>query len=301
MSFRLAYYGTPGLSARYLEAIVSAGHDVRYVVTRPPKRRGRGSAVLASPVGEVAADLGIITVFSISEAEMLSDAEPVDVSVVVAYGRIIPPQLLDKNLFLNIHYSLLPKFRGAAPMERAILAGDEVSGVALMKMEEGLDTGPVFETLEMPIGSLSLQQVSDGLTELGIELLLSWLSRDDIFTVEPLPQAGEATYANKIASVEYRIEPSMTTGDALGRVRLGRGFVEVGGKRVIIEDATRGPVGESADGREPGAIVRMAGGKWGIILQDGLLEVSRVRPEGKSTMDFSSFMNGIRSDQAAIV
>ena len=139
---RLAYLGTPDLAVPPLRALVAAGHDVALCVTRPDRRRGRGGDTTPSPVKAAAGELGIAV------SHDMDDLIParVELAVVVAFGRIIPARLLEQLLMVNLHFSLLPRWRGAAPVERAILAGDRETGVCLMKVEAGLDTGPVYAT-----------------------------------------------------------------------------------------------------------------------------------------------------------
>ncbi len=287
---RLAFYGTPELSAVYLSALIEAGYDVRYVVTRPDKRRGRGAGLMPSPVKRVASEMGIEVLTSLMEASEKAETVPVDVSVVVAYGRIIPKELLQKSLFLNIHYSLLPRFRGAAPMERAILAGDKKSGVCLMAMDYGLDTGDVYEERVFEMENKSLEEVSRGMTEVGVELLLDWLKDAKIMEVAPKKQSGDASYASKIDPSEYRIEIFGTAELALRRVRLGRGYLLLSGKKVIVARASLAP----GTAFEPGSVVEVSGGSYGIAFADGILLVDLVKPEGKQLMEFASFLRGIR-------
>ncbi len=139
---RLAYLGTPEMAVPPLRALAVAGHDVALCVTRPDRRRGRGGRVTPSPVRAAATELGIRVT---DDMDAVADVGA-DLAVVVAYGRIIPARLLEHLLMVNLHFSLLPRWRGAAPVERAILAGDTETGVCLMKVDEGLDTGPVYAT-----------------------------------------------------------------------------------------------------------------------------------------------------------
>ncbi len=143
---RLAYLGTPQMAVPPLRALVEAGHEVVLCVTRPDRRRGRGGATTPSPVKAAAIDLGVPVSHELLEVATAG----VELAVVVAYGRIIPSALLTQIPMLNVHFSLLPRWRGAAPLERAILAGDAETGVCLMKIEEGLDTGPVYARRARP-------------------------------------------------------------------------------------------------------------------------------------------------------
>jgi len=144
---RLAYLGTPAMAVPPLQALARAGHDVVLCVTRPDKRRGRGGQTTPSPVKEAAIGLGIPVSHDLGDLS----GSAAELAVVVAYGRIIPAALLDELPMVNLHFSLLPRWRGAAPVERAILAGDRETGVCLMKVEEGLDSGPVYAVRTVPV------------------------------------------------------------------------------------------------------------------------------------------------------
>ena len=144
---RLAYLGTPDMAVPPLRALVEAGHDIALCVTRPDRRRGRGGATTPSPVKAAATELGLAVTHDMDDLTTAG----VELAVVVAYGRIIPARLLAQVPMVNLHFSLLPRWRGAAPVERAILAGDRETGVCLMKVEEGLDTGPVYAVRTVPL------------------------------------------------------------------------------------------------------------------------------------------------------
>ena len=144
---RLVFLGTPAASVPFLEALAAAGFDVALVITQPDKRRGRRAAPTPSPVKAAAQSLGIPVSTEVDDA---LDADA-DLGVVVAFGQIIKPHVLDRLAMVNVHFSLLPRWRGAAPVERAILAGDQTTGVCLMEVAEGLDTGRVYRRVEVPI------------------------------------------------------------------------------------------------------------------------------------------------------
>ena len=169
----LVFLGTPEVAAGTLRALVGAGHDVRLVVTRPDTRRGRGSGHSPSPVKQAAEALGLAVSHRPGDV-MGSGAE---LGVVVAYGRLIRPEVLAVVPMLNVHFSLLPRWRGAAPVERAILAGDAETGACLMALEEGLDTGPVYDRAVTPIGEdETADDLRRRLGEIGNQLLLARLS-----------------------------------------------------------------------------------------------------------------------------
>src|SRR3954453_22605667 len=166
---RLAYLGTPAASVPPLRALAAAGHEIAIVVTQPDKRRGRGGALIPSPVAAAAEELGLPVSHKVDD---VLDAG-VELGVVVAFGRLIKPHVLDRVPMVNVHFSLLPRWRGAAPVERAILAGDTETGVCLMGLEEGLDTGPVDECVRVPIGpEETVDELRDHLVAAGTELVV---------------------------------------------------------------------------------------------------------------------------------
>ena len=207
---RLAFLGTPEVAAGTLRALVAAGHDVRLVVTRPDARRGRGADVSPSPVKQVAEQLGLLVTHKPADV-VPSGAE---LGVVVAYGRLVKPDVLAAVPMVNVHFSLLPRWRGAAPVERAILAGDRETGVCLMELEEGLDTGPVYARAATPIGpDETADELRRRLGEIGTELLLKNLA---VGLAAPQPQIGEPTYAAKISTDEMRLDFDQVQGDRVG-------------------------------------------------------------------------------------
>jgi methionyl-tRNA formyltransferase len=186
---RLVFLGTPAFAAEPLRALVDAGHEVALVVSQPDKRRGRGGKLVPSPVKQAALDLGLPVADRVDDT---LDAGA-DLGVVAAFGRLIKPHVLERLPMVNLHFSLLPRWRGAAPVERAILAGDERTGVDLMVVEEGLDTGGIYDRAEVDIGpDETADELRARLAALGSSLLLRNLA-DGLGT--PRPQEGEPTYA----------------------------------------------------------------------------------------------------------
>src|SRR3982751_1820394 len=206
---RIVFMGSPEFAVPSLNALIEAGHDVVAAYARPPRPAGRGKAERKTAVQERAEALGIEvrtprTLRSEEEKERFR-ALDADLAVVAAYGLILPKTILEapKAGCVNVHASLLPRWRGAAPIQRAILAGDEISGVTIMKMEEGLDTGPMLHRLTLDIRGKNAEQVTDELANLGARTLLEWLGNPT--PPEPQPIAG-ATYASKIDKNEARID-----------------------------------------------------------------------------------------------
>ena len=257
----VVFLGTPAVAETTLRALCSAGVPVPLVVTAPDKRRGRGNAIQPSPVKAAALELGLAVTDDPNDVL----AVEADLGVVVAYGRIIRPPLLAKLPMVNLHFSLLPRWRGAAPVERAILAGDERTGVCLMAVSEGLDEGGVYARAETRIGDKTLDQLRDELVGLGDQLLLAAL-RDGLGV--PEPQIGAAVYAHKLTVEDRHIDWDATPEQILRVIRLGDAWTTFRDKRIKMIDACLGESGEVAP--------------------------VTVQPEGKGPMAFDSWRNGTR-------
>ena len=263
-----------------LHGLVQHGHDVQLVVTQADKRRGRGSSTTPSPVKAAALDLGLPVTHTVDDV-LATDAE---LGVVVAFGRLIKPHVLERIPMVNLHFSLLPRWRGAAPVERAILAGDAETGVCLMQLEEGLDTGPVYAVERTPIGEEETAgELRERLVDIGTRLLLDQLSAG---LGEPTPQSGEATYADKLTPEDFHLDWSRPAVDLHRRVRAGRAWTTFRGKRLIVTRARA--VDSAAAPTPPGAVA-------GIVVGcgDGRgLELVEVQPEGKPAMAATAWRNG---------
>jgi methionyl-tRNA formyltransferase len=285
---RVAFLGSPEAAVPCLQALVDAGHDVALVVTGPDKRRGRGSTTSATPVKQLALQHGIDATEQPDDI-LRSGAE---LGVVVAYGRLVRPPLLGCLLFVNIHFSLLPRWRGAAPVERAILAGDERTGVCLMQLEEGLDTGPVYACADTAIlPGATADSLRQQLAVLGAELLVSRLSGGIASLGTPVPQAGEPTYAAKITAQDLHID---WTGSALAierQVRVGKAWTTLRGSRVIIWAAVAVP--ERPVTPAPGTVVDGC-----VATGDGWLRLDRVQPEGRAQQAAADWLRGARMTAA---
>jgi len=267
---RLAFLGTPAMAVPPLRALVEAGFEVALVVSQPDRRRGRGSGLQPSPVKAAALELGLPVT---DRVEDVVDAG-VDLGVVVAFGRIIKRPVLEAVPMVNLHFSLLPRWRGAAPVERAILAGDERTGVDLMVVEEGLDTGGVYRRVEVEIGAdETADELRARLVEAGTELLVTTLA-DGLPT--PTPQAGEPTYAAKIDPAELQIDWTRPALDVHRLVRIGGAWTTVAGRRLKVWRTAVPPRGEGP--------VAPAG--------DGPVELLEVQPEGKPRLAATAWVNG---------
>jgi methionyl-tRNA formyltransferase len=281
---RLVYLGTPDVAVTPLLALHGAGHDIRLVVSQPDRRRGRGGALSPSPVKAAALDLAIPVTDRIDD---VIDAGA-ELGVVVAYGRLIRPNVLAAVPMINVHFSLLPRWRGAAPVERAILAGDTVTGVCVMDVAEGLDTGDVYAAAEVPIGdTTTADQLRARLVDVGTRLLLDVVDGD---LATAVPQSGETTYADKIAAEEWRLDWSLPAVSLHRWVRAGHAWTTFRDKRLGVLGARLGqldgstqPAGTLVDG--PIGVVRTGA---------GTLQLVSVQPEGRAAMAWNDFANGAR-------
>jgi methionyl-tRNA formyltransferase len=208
---RVVFMGTPEFAVPTLAALHEAGHEVLAVYTQPPRPAGRGKSERKSPVHLAAEHLGIEVRHPLSLRDLDAQADflahEAELAVVVAYGLILPRPILDgpRRGCLNVHASLLPRWRGAAPIQRSILAGDSMTGVTIMRMEEGLDTGPMLATARVPVEDKTSGELHAELAEIGARLLIETVAQLDVLKPEPQPELG-ATYAAKIDMAEARID-----------------------------------------------------------------------------------------------
>ena len=227
----VVYFGTPDVAVPPLQALRRAGHDVALVVTRPPKRRGRRQAPAPSPVAAAAADLGLAVTSDLSDALHVE----ADLGVVVAYGEHIPDEVLERRRTVNLHFSLLPRWRGAAPVERAILAGDTEIGVCLMDVASEIDAGAVYRRQSTAIRpDESADELRARLCEMGVELLLDAMSEG---FGDPAPQSGETTWADKISPSERRIDWTEPAEQVHRLVRVGGAWTTFRGRRLKVLEA----------------------------------------------------------------
>lgn len=277
---RLVYMGTPALAVPPLLALHQSGYDIALVVTRPDAKRGRGGGTTPSPVKKAALQLGLPVSHDVDDALGVG----ADLGVVVAFGQFITSHVLDELAMVNMHFSLLPRWRGAAPVERAILAGDEVTGVCIMVLAEELDVGDVYSRATVPIGpDVTLEELRDELVEVGTQLLLETL---DGGLGAPEPQAGEVVWAHKIDNDELRIDWHQPAVQIHRVVRLGNAWTTVGGRRLKVWSARPGDPGRDlAPGQVQGTSVGTG---------DGILELIEVQPEGKPRRDAAEWSNGAR-------
>jgi methionyl-tRNA formyltransferase len=240
---RIAFMGTPDFAVPTLEALLGAGHDVVAVYSQPPRPAGRGKKLQPSPVQAraEAAGIEVRTPLSLRDAEEQTRfrALDLDAAVVAAYGLILPQPILGapRHGCLNVHGSLLPRWRGAAPIQRAILAGDAMTGITIMGMERGLDTGPMFLMRETSVDRKTAGELTEELARVGAEMMAEVLARLPSLTPTPQPDEG-VTYASKIEKQEARLDFSGSAKQAERQVRafnpVPGAFFEVAGERVKL-------------------------------------------------------------------
>ena len=266
---KLVYLGTPEMAVPPLRALAESGHEIVLVVTRADKRRGRGSGTSPSPVKAAAIELGVPVSHAVDDVLVAVERDGAELGVVVAFGQIIRPHVLEVIPMVNLHFSLLPRWRGAAPVERALLAGDEVTGVCVMALEEGLDTGGIFARREVPIGAeTTAADLREVLVEVGTELLVDTLARPlEDWIDDPEPQVGEPVYAKKFAASDFEIDWAQPVEEIHRLIRIGGAWTTFRGKRLKVHEAR---------------------------LVDGKLVPVTVQPEGKPAMPFDDWRRGAR-------
>jgi len=288
---RIVFMGSPDFAVPSLDALVGAGHDIVAAYCQPPRPAGRGKAERKTAVHLAAEELGIAVrtprTLRTAEAQGEFAALGADLAVVAAYGLILPLAILEapKGGCINVHASLLPRWRGAAPIQRAILAGDERTGVTIMRMDEGLDTGPILLQRELLIGDRNAGQVTEELAKLGAAALLEWIEHP---TAPEAQSEAATTYAAKVDKAEARLDWSQSAQQVVRQVRAfapapGAWF-EANGERVKLLDA----------------MVDDAGGAPGTVLDDelaiacgsGAIRPLNVQRAGRGAMSPAELLRG---------
>lgn len=299
---RIIYMGTPDFAVPTLEKLVEAGHKVVAVYSQPPRPAGRGKALRPTPVHATAEAMGleVRTPVSLKNAEIQAAfaALDADVAVVAAYGLILPKAILTapKVGCLNVHASLLPRWRGAAPIQRAILAGDNVTGVTIMDMEAGLDTGPMRAKHVTPIEDKTAGQLTAELAEAGADLMVEVL--EDLATQPPIPQPEEGiTYAAKIDKAEARIDFTRDAHTVERQIRafnpVPGAFFEYRGERFRVHAAHV----EHASGR-PGTLVD---GSLLIACGKDAIRPTLIQRAGKAAMSAGELLRGYEMAEGTAV
>jgi methionyl-tRNA formyltransferase len=302
MAMRIIFMGSPDFAVPTLEALVDAGHEVVAAYTQPPRPAGRGKGERPTPVEMRAHELGIEVRSPRSlrgEADQQAFAEmEADVAVVAAYGLILPQAILDAPMLgcLNVHGSLLPRWRGAAPVQRAIMAGDECTGITIMQMEAGLDTGPMMLKRAVEIESKNAGQLTEELAKIGATMMVEVLA--DLPKFEPIPQPEDGvTYASKISKEEARIDWSRPAVELVRHVQglapFPGAWFEVNGERIKLLAA------EKAGGRgEPGEVLD---DRLEIACGNGALRPTLVQRAGKGAMTPDELLRGFAIAEGTIL
>ncbi len=298
---RLAFMGTPEFAVKALAELVASGHDIVCVYSQPPAPKGRGQVLSPSPVHAFAEGLGleVRTPKSMKAEDAIAEFEALDIDacIVVAYGQILKKAVLDHPRLgcFNLHASLLPRWRGAAPIQRAVMAGDRFTGVEVMRMSEGLDEGPIILTGRVEISDDDTAgSVHDKLAALGASLLPTALAAIERGGAVEQEQTGEPTYAKKITPEEARIDWTRPARELDWHIR---GLSPFPGAWTTM-DAGKGPqrlkvlmsrLSDEHSGEVPGTLLL---GGMKIATGDGVVELVRVQREGKAAQDAFEFLNG---------
>ncbi len=304
MTLRLAFMGTPDFAVPTLAELIAQGHDIAAVYSQPPRPKGRGMALEPGPVHKFAAGAGLAVRTPLSlkgEAEQAEFAAlNIDAAIVVAYGLLLPKPILDAPALgcFNLHGSLLPRWRGAAPIQRAVMAGDAETGVMVMQMEEGLDTGPVLMAERVPVGRKTSGELATELSRLGADLMVRALGALERGGVTPVVQSADGvTYAKKILKDEARIDWTKSAAEIDCLVRgispFPGAWTEVNGERLKVLyaepvfdlSAASGGGGHDAPGTALDDALTIACGS-------GALKLRKVQRAGGKAMDADALLKG---------
>ncbi len=290
---RIAFMGTPDFAVPTLERLIADGHDIAAVYTQPPRPAGRGKALRASPVQQTAEAAGLIVRSPTSLRDAVEQEEfhalGIDAAVVAAYGLILPQPILDAPPLgcFNVHASLLPRWRGAAPVQRAIVAGDAETGVTIMRMERGLDTGPMLIVRRTTVADKTAGALTEELGLVGADAMAAFLDAPDLYPDVPQPEEG-ITYAGKLEKCEARLDFSRGAAEVLRQVRAFAptpgAFFEHAGNRIRVLDAQVVPGNGS-----PGSVLDDV---LAIACKDGAIRPTRVGRDGRGIMDAADLLRG---------
>ncbi len=301
MSLRLIFMGTPDFSVGVLKSLVDAGHEICAVYSQPPRKSGRGMKLRPSPVHAFAEslDIPVLTSKSLKDIEAQTEfaAFKADAAVVVAYGLLLPQAVLDapKHGCFNVHASLLPRWRGAAPIQRAIMSGDAKSGVTIMQMEAGLDTGPMCLVGETAItADMTAQELHDELSILGADLMVKALDQLQAGTLKRTTQPEEGvTYARKIDKAEARIDFNRPASNVVANIH---GLSPFPGSwfEMLVEGKTlRVKLLKVQSVQKSGLAGEIIDDQLTIACADGAIKPLILQRPGKGAMDLMAFLNGI--------
>ncbi|HSJ28706.1 MAG TPA: methionyl-tRNA formyltransferase [Acidimicrobiia bacterium] len=298
---KAVFLGTPEAAVPSLRALAGIA-DVRAVVTRPDRPRGRSGRPVPSEVAGVAEELGLPVVRPENSGQLgeaIVGLGPIEVGLVVAFGMILRPEVLTAARFVNVHFSLLPRWRGAAPVQRAVMAGDSRTGVSLMAMDEGLDTGPILATHSTAIGAREdAEALTRRLADMGGDLVARWLPALHSLAAAPQNEAL-ATLAPKLTGEERWLDPA-TTGveSAIAAVRgltpWPGAWVRHATGRLRLKEVGRGTI----DG--PPGILRVVDGALELVVRDGSIRLDVVQPEGRRAMPGMDWARGRGADLGSV-
>jgi methionyl-tRNA formyltransferase len=301
---RVIFFGTPSFAAPTLAALIDSPHHVAAVITQPDRARGRGQKVAHAPVKALALarDLPVLQPGSLKSGDTLALIRSLDadIGVVAAYGKILPQALLDifPRGLINVHASLLPRWRGAAPIHRAILAGDRVTGVTIMRVVFALDAGPMLSRVEVPIDpNITSDALETVLAARGARLLADTLERLERGTAtEEAQDEALVTYAKKIERADGQIDWTRSARDIHNQIRglqpWPMASTTFGGKRVILRSSVVHP--DDAPGMMAGAIVEANGDMLRVATGAGILRITSIQVEGGRPQSAREFINGFR-------
>lgn len=303
---RLAFLGTPDIACPFLRRAAASGHEVAGVISQPDRPVGRGLKLCCAPVNALAGELGVKAYKPANRRELhaaVAELKP-DLAVVVAYGRLIPEETLAlaRYGFLNVHFSLLPKYRGAAPVQWTLINGEKVTGVTLFWLDKGMDTGPVFLRREEPVlESDDAASLFARLTAAGADLLAEGLARVAAGDIAREPQTGEPSLAPKLTAADAALDFSRPAAELLGRVRglacgaRARFFLERDGRRTAVQVMSAALPAGPESGGAPGSVLAVEPG-GGFVVKCGVggLLLKTLKPEGKKEMPAADFLNGLR-------
>lgn len=299
---RILYFGTPRFAVPTLERLLSSAHSVVGVVTQPDRPRGRGQQVTFSPVKEVAVAHGlpVLQPTRLKDEEWLADVRALgaDIGVVAAYGRLLPQALLDvpPRRMVNVHASLLPRWRGAAPIHRAVMAGDTVSGVTIMRVVLALDAGPMLAHVDTPIAAEDTSETLETrLAVMGAELLVQTLDRIAAGAIDEIPQDESlVTYAARLERAESAIAwnrpATVIDRQVRGLQPWPLAVAHADGRALgLLHSHVVEGAGTTA---APGTVIRATGDDFHVACAPGVLAITRVKPEGRRPMSTRDFLNG---------
>ncbi|MFM9070161.1 MAG: methionyl-tRNA formyltransferase [Acidimicrobiaceae bacterium] len=287
---RVVFLGTPEIAVPYLEALVTGGLKVELVVTRPDVRRGRGNEVSASPVKIAAQKLDLPVAHDVSDVLKVATDQKNLVGVVVAFGELISEEALAQIPMVNVHFSLLPRWRGAAPVERAILAGDDATGVCIMRVVEKLDEGEIYARQEVAIDDNDdVESLKAKLNAVAIQMLLDKIKNG---FGNGVSQTGEPSYAKKIRPIDLQIDWSKSAEQISRQVRIGGAFTLINGRRIKVLGVAVNS--EISTDLKPGQVCDIDKITCCVATGKGVLSLIEVQPEGKSVMKIEEWLNGAR-------